>query len=395
MRRPEVPSRQESLALLTRHRLRLSLGAVVAVLAAVAIALLFSRGGGEPVAAKVGVPELSNVSAERVVVTEPTYKVTWSAKFVCGYLTEMYGHYFTAINVHNPTSSTVDLKKKVVYTLPEADVEWVDDHYAIVPIEPPTPSAKHDVSLGADEAFEIDCDDIYEIGGEPPGWVMKGFVVIEVTGSEPLLDVVVVYSGHDDYGALGVGQSVDVEQVTPKLQQYPPQETPTLDPAYVYSAKFVCGSLDPFFEEYQPVAEGFYWTDINIHNFWDPGVETNATQVYKKIVLAPPARAFEDPEVPVPPEILWIESEFTLDDDRGFQLDCVEIWDVVYDYHGSEWPLEPTKGYAVIYSDRELDVTAVYAAADYESVEGGAGLGIALDVEEVPYTRNTLPLLLD
>jgi hypothetical protein len=109
----------------------------------------------------------------------------YAAKFVCGKSPGEVvapGVYFTAVNVHNPTYRTVDLRVKVALALPG--------------LKPGAVSKFYDAKLGPDEALEIDCPDIFnpEIFKfrEPmQADFLKGFVVIE---SEVELDVVAVYT---------------------------------------------------------------------------------------------------------------------------------------------------------------------------------------------------------
>jgi hypothetical protein len=364
-----------------RHRLRFLLTGGAIALAALALTVFLARSGEETVAAKVSVPEPGGVSVppEASDLAVPT--LSYSAKFVCGQGQPdalVPANYHTAVNIHNAIYQDVTLTKKVVYALPEW---WLHqpNHY------PPPPSSKIPVTLGADEAFEIDCQDIVAMQ-TPPGIFpyFKGFVVIETATTEPVLEVVAVYTANStsvEVGrGIGVGQGMDVERVTPKYQQSPPQEGPTWSPAYQYAAKFICGQ-ETEGDGYDPVAPGLYMTAVNIHNFW----ELEETRpLYKKVVLAPPERSEQ------PPLILWLPNE-VLQPDGAIEVDCADIW-IALSGSGSSWPYSPLKGFVVVYSNRELDVTAVYSARDYISTTQGVGIGLGLDVEEVPYTRVLIPL---
>jgi hypothetical protein len=118
----------------------------------------------------------------------------YAAKLICGKSDGKIlapGVYFTAVNVHNPTYTTIGLRAKVAVALPG--------------LKPGPVSEFYDARLGPDEALEIDCPDIFnpEIFKfrEPRrrGFI-KGFVVIE---SNIELDVVAVYT------ALGSEKSIE------------------------------------------------------------------------------------------------------------------------------------------------------------------------------------------
>src|SRR5215213_7373031 len=109
----------------------------------------------------------------------------YAAKLICGKSDGKVlapGVYFTAINVHNPTDTTVGFRVKIAVALPG--------------LQPGPISLFRDAKLGPDAALEIDCPDIFnpEIFEFPepirPGF-WKGFVVIE---SKVELDVVAVYT---------------------------------------------------------------------------------------------------------------------------------------------------------------------------------------------------------
>src|SRR6266540_2555013 len=83
------------------------------------------------------------------------------------------GEYWTAVNVHNPSSRLVRFPVKVAVALPE--------HPGVV-------SPLRLMRLGPDEALEIDRDYIIKVAGAR---FVKGFVVIETPVE---LDVVSVYT---------------------------------------------------------------------------------------------------------------------------------------------------------------------------------------------------------
>jgi hypothetical protein len=103
----------------------------------------------------------------------------YAVKFVCGKEDGRImapGQYWTAINVHNPTATTVVFRKKVAIALPAEQPGPVSQFFR--------------ARLGPDQALEIDCDDIRQ-HTEHRADFLKGFVVI---ASPVELDVVAVYS---------------------------------------------------------------------------------------------------------------------------------------------------------------------------------------------------------
>jgi hypothetical protein len=126
------------------------------------------------------------LSQERI---QTHYQAQWvfqyAAKLVCGKSTGKVvapGVYFTAINVHNPTDTTIGLRAKVAVALPG--------------LQPGPVSKFYTAQLGPDEALEIDCPDIFnpeifKFLEQTKAGFLKGFVVIE---SEVELDVVAVYT---------------------------------------------------------------------------------------------------------------------------------------------------------------------------------------------------------
>jgi len=122
-------------------------------------------------------------------------------KFICG---KSEGHvvapgeYWTAINVHNPTSSNVRFRKKIATALPS---------------EQPGPVTKFfDARLGPDEALEIDRGDIFKHARQDADF-LKGFVIIE---SEIELDVAAVYTaaGRDRHVV-----TIHTERVIPRARE--------------------------------------------------------------------------------------------------------------------------------------------------------------------------------
>lgn len=103
----------------------------------------------------------------------------YAVKIVCGAPDRPAvapGNYYTAINVHNPSTGGAKPRWKIALTLPQT--------------VPGTISQFYQTELRPDQALEIDCTDIARrapIGAR----FLKGFVVIQ---SETELDVVGVYT---------------------------------------------------------------------------------------------------------------------------------------------------------------------------------------------------------
>jgi hypothetical protein len=115
-------------------------------------------------------------------------------KFVCGKgdgRVVAKGTYFTAINVHNPNERRLGFRKKFAIALPSEKAGRVTKFF--------------DARLGPDEAFEVDCPDIFK-HTQTEGF-LKGFAVIE---SERELDVVAVYTAA---GSTDAVETMDVERV--------------------------------------------------------------------------------------------------------------------------------------------------------------------------------------
>jgi hypothetical protein len=142
---------------------------------------------------------ISYESKETKMASQVIYQ--YAAKLVCGKSDGKIlapGVYFTAVNVHNPTYTTVGFRVKVALALPG--------------LQPGPVSEFRDAKLGPDEALEIDCPDIFnpEIFKFPVPvrrGFLKGFVVIE-SGVE--LDVVAVYTAA---GAANQVETLHTERV--------------------------------------------------------------------------------------------------------------------------------------------------------------------------------------
>ena len=131
----------------------------------------------------------------------------YAAKVVCGESegdVVAPGHYWTAVNIHNPHDERVKFRKKVAVGLPGCKAGPVT---ALTPAE-----------LGPDEALEIDCKDILEMVGGLT--FVKGFAVIR---SPRPLDVVAVYTaGHEGPDERVGVSTMDVERVPPRRMEVDP-----------------------------------------------------------------------------------------------------------------------------------------------------------------------------
>jgi Concanavalin A-like lectin/glucanases superfamily len=126
----------------------------------------------------------------------------YAAKVVCGKSpgdAVARGVYFTAINVHNPSRTTVRLRWKVAVARPGAKAGPVSRYF--------------EARLGPDEALEIDCPDIMKRTKVRD--FLKGFVVINC-GLE--LDVVAVYTAGAERGQVA---TLHTERVPPRRLAMP------------------------------------------------------------------------------------------------------------------------------------------------------------------------------
>ena len=126
----------------------------------------------------------------------------YAVKFICGKSPGDIlapGDYFTAINVHNPNSGDIELRKKFAVALPRQEAGPVSEFVG--------------ARLGSDQAMEIDCPEIRELIRQLTGFsadLIKGFVVIETTVE---LDVVAVYTVMGTTGAI---EALFLERVPPR-----------------------------------------------------------------------------------------------------------------------------------------------------------------------------------
>jgi hypothetical protein len=133
----------------------------------------------------------------------------YAAKFVCGkasdeqkeFLNFAPGEYFTTINVHNPALKTgIPFEKKFAL--------------AQVSEKPGTISKWFRAELGADEAMQIDCRNIYEHLEIRPGTFIEGFAVIQLS-TRRQLDVVGVYTAAGNGGV----SAMHMERVPARITQ--------------------------------------------------------------------------------------------------------------------------------------------------------------------------------
>ena len=126
----------------------------------------------------------------------PRYRFQYAAKFLCTSnipgtsqtsSAVLPGNYQTAVNIHNPNSQTVYLRKKLA-----AAGGAISKYF--------------DFKLGPDEATSVDCGQVRGFGLQLIHG-FEGFLVVESTAS---LDVVAVYTAGPRGGEVA---SIDVEHV--------------------------------------------------------------------------------------------------------------------------------------------------------------------------------------
>ena len=150
-------------------------------------------------------------------VTQPLRgTLEYAVKFICGRSGSdgccsdapvAPGHYYTAINVHNPFRETVVVRWKVAVALPGAEAGPV--------------SSFSKAQLRYDEAMEIDCADIRCLAHRRDPF-SKGFVIIQTDDVD--LDVVAVYTAA---GADHHVETLHTERVRPRRLGGPDTPTPT------------------------------------------------------------------------------------------------------------------------------------------------------------------------
>lgn len=137
-----------------------------------------------------------------ITVSQPQFYYQYAVKFVCG---KSSGHvvargkYFTAINIHNPTSNEIQYRKKIAIALPGEKTGPLSEYSIAV--------------IGPDEALEIDCPDIYKHSRTTPCCFLKGFVIIE---SLVELDIVAVYTAAQKKNRV---ETLHMERVRPLIKR--------------------------------------------------------------------------------------------------------------------------------------------------------------------------------
>lgn len=125
----------------------------------------------------------------------------YAAKFLCGKAdgeTFAAGHYFTGVNVRNPSNEPVSFHKRFAIAFGQQREGPVSDHVR--------------TRLGPNAAYEIDCPDIFDHAPVDADFA-TGFVVIEAPSE---LDVVAV---HTVAGRDGFARSLEIEPVHPRRQR--------------------------------------------------------------------------------------------------------------------------------------------------------------------------------
>jgi hypothetical protein len=113
---------------------------------------------------------------------------------------------------------------------------------------------------------------------------------------------------------------------------------------FQYAVKVVCGTVAAQPGVPTPVAPGSYWTAINIHS---PEICQDAHFRWK-VAIANPLKAGP---------VSAFQRSITLHPDEACEVDCAQVMQVF----SQQPPLSFIKGYAVIQSDKKLDVVAVYS----------------------------------
>jgi hypothetical protein len=132
------------------------------------------------------------------------FHYVYAAKFLCGEWKERElegpvepGRYATAINVHNPHTDSVAIRKKAILLFDGSKPQDANER----PLPPTRREEPVMRELRPDWGLEIDCRDIRETllrepsgePGPPAPTFIKGWIVIETLSDSPL-DVVAVYT---------------------------------------------------------------------------------------------------------------------------------------------------------------------------------------------------------
>lgn len=111
---------------------------------------------------------------------------------------------------------------------------------------------------------------------------------------------------------------------------------------FQYAVKVVCGEVVSLDNVPTPVAPGRYWTAINIHN----PTKCQDAHFRWKVAVANPGEAGP---------VTAFSRLVTLRPDEALEIDCPQVMRAL-----AQPPPRFVKGYAVLESDIELDVVAVY-----------------------------------
>jgi hypothetical protein len=144
---------------------------------------------------------------------------------------------------------------------------------------------------------------------------------------------------------------------------------------FIYSVKFICGIQNPS-TTCIPVRQGAYATEINIHNFHQPGPpggpSAPAVHIQKRILLL----VHNNQTVGLEPGIVNAQnfSTITLPPDAATMDDCCNL--------GPNFaPNALNIGFLELVSDVPVSVTSVYTATGLTST--GVGTGISIDVQSI------------
>ena len=139
--------------------------------------------------------------------------------------------------------------------------------------------------------------------------------------------------------------------------------------SFVYSVKFICGVQNPS-TACTPVRPGAYATEINIHNFHQPGGPT--AHIQKRILHL----VNNNQTVGLEPQIANAQNfaNITLPPDTATMDDCCNL--------GPNFaPNALNIGFLELSSNLTLNVTAVYTATELSAA--GASTSISIDVQTI------------
>ena len=144
----------------------------------------------------IGPKELPNVRhlalkyAAKVICGSPETNNYWPQRVIAA------GHYFTTLNIHNPTDKPAAIRLKVAIALPDGK---------------PGPISRYlEIRIGPDQAISINCPQVMGLLQSTDPF-LEGFAVVE---SSVELDVVAVYTAAQD----GKIQTLAIERIPARLQ---------------------------------------------------------------------------------------------------------------------------------------------------------------------------------